>query len=203
MKPASPFDVSARLKAIDRFFAGKDPVHTTMRQLAKRLDRAKIPYAIAGGMAVNAHRYHRTTGDVDFLLTPEGFAAFRGRFVGKFYDPAPGRSKRFIDRANGVTIDILVSGGYPGSGRPGPVAYPDPEGVAQEIGDFRFVDLPTLVTLKLAARRHRDFGDVVELIRCNELDESFLGKIPPSLHRDFVECLDEKRREDDYIAREG
>ena len=56
---------------------------------------------------------------------------------------------------------------------------------------------------KLAARRYSDFGDVVFLIRVHNLDESFLEKLHPSVHKDFVECLEEKRREDEYEAREG
>jgi hypothetical protein len=74
--------------------------------------------------------------------------------------------------------------------------------VSQIIDKHRVVDLPTLIQLKLAARRHRDFGDVVELIRIHNLDESFRQKLDESLRRDFIECLEEKRREEEYEARE-
>jgi hypothetical protein len=57
--------------------------------------------------------------------------------------------------------------------------------------------------LKLAARRYRDFGDVVELIRHNHLDESFVDQLHPSLKQDYIECLEEKRREVEYEARNG
>ncbi len=200
---SKPFDFQQRLWEIDMFFQGKDQVHRTMNRAAKRLEKAKIPYALVGGMAVNAHRYPRTTGDVDFLLTPEGFRHFREKFVGKYYDEVPGRAHRFVDRANGIVVDVLVTGRFPGMGKPGPIAYPDPAQVGQVVGEIRVVDLPTLITLKLAARRHRDFGDVVELIRFNELDESYADRLHASLRRDYAECLDEKRREDEYIAREG
>jgi hypothetical protein len=59
-----------------------------------------------------------------------------------------------------------------------------------------------LIQLKLAARGHYDFGDVVSLIRIHQLDESFLEKIHPAVRPDFIECLEEKRREDEYEARE-
>ncbi len=68
------------------FFQGKDPVHQTMRRAARRLERVGIPYAVVGGMAVNAHRYRRTTGDVDLLLTEEGLNDFCARFVESFAD---------------------------------------------------------------------------------------------------------------------
>jgi hypothetical protein len=63
--------------------------------------------------------------------------------------------------------------------------------------------LTTLIQLKLAARRHADLGDVVNLIRAHNLDESLNRHLRPSVHADFVECVEEKRREDEYDAREG
>ena len=80
--------------------------------------------------------------------------------------------------------------------------FPEPTKVAEVISKYRVANLATLIELKLAARRYRDFGDVVELIRVHDLDESFLQKLHPSVHQDFIECLEEKRREDDYEARE-
>lgn len=49
----------------------------------------------------------------------------------------------------------------------------------------------TLIQLKLAAHRHRDFADVVNLITVHKLDESFLKRLHQSLHADFIECLEE------------
>jgi hypothetical protein len=101
-----------------------------------------------------------------------------------------------------VTLDFLVTGLFPGSGQPGPIAYPDPADVSEVINDRRVVNLPTLIQLKLAARRYKDFGDVVELIRVHNLDESFLAQLHPSVHGDYIECLEEKRREDEYEVRQ-
>jgi hypothetical protein len=185
------------------FFEGRGREHKTLRRLVGLLEKAKIPYAVVGGMAVNAHRYQRTTGDVDVLLTAEGLAQFRRRLVPRSYDPVPGRPRRFLDRRHQVTLDVLVTGLFPGTGKPGPISFPDPSEVSEVIEDVRVVKLPILVELKLAARRHRDFGDVVELIRFNDLDESFAQQLHSSVRGDYIECLEEKRREDDYEAREG
>src|SRR5437867_3839115 len=92
-----PFSFWKRLEEIGMFFEGRSPQHRTMRRLVKNLEKAKIPYAILGGMAVNAHRYERTTGDVDVLLTRAGFDEFRRRFVPKAYDSVEGRPRRFLD----------------------------------------------------------------------------------------------------------
>jgi hypothetical protein len=191
-----------QVKEIDMFFEGRDQVHKTMRRLVKRLERASISYAIVGGMALAAHHYRRVTTDLDILLTPEGFAEFQGRFVPKNYERVPKRPRRFVDRVNRITMDILVTGHFPGTGRPGPIAFPDPSQVIEIRGKNRVVNLLNLVQLKLAARRWRDFADVVELIRFNDLDESFAEQLHPSVRGDYIECLEEKRREDEYEARE-
>jgi hypothetical protein len=192
-----------RLKEISMFFQGRDEVHKTLRRVVKRLEKAGIPYAIMGGMAVNAHNRRRTTDDVDLLLTPEGLAEFRKRFVSRNYRQSEGRSRRFVDRVNNIEVDFLLTGLYPGSGKPGPIAFPDPESVAEQLEGVWVVNLRTLLELKLAARRYQDFADVVALIRVNNLDESFADQLHFSVRSDYFECLEEKRREDEYEARHG
>jgi hypothetical protein len=197
------FNLDRRLKEIHMFFQKRDPVHRALRRLAKRLEQAGIPYAVMGAMAVNLHGARRTTDDMDVLLTPEGLERFREELLGKFYVQVPGRSRRFVERRSRVGLDILVTGHYPGRGGPAPFAFPDPTEASQEIEETRVVTLPQLIQLKLAARRYYDFGDVAFLIRVKNLDESFLPQLHPSVHKDFIECLEEKRREDEYQAREG
>jgi hypothetical protein len=193
----------ARLREIGMFFQKRSPQHQTMRRLARRLKKAGIPYAVMGAMAVNAHGAERTTRDVDILLTAEGFERFRQEFVGEIFEQVEGRPRRFRERQSGVTVDCLITGRYPGSGKPGPLAFPDPALASQEIDKIQVLTLPHLIELKLAARRYYDFGDVVFLIRTHNLDESFRQHLHQSVHKDFIECLEEKRREDEYIAREG
>src|SRR5262245_15905938 len=103
--PVAPVRFRDRLKEISMFFQGKDEVHKTMRRLTKRLERVGIPYAILGGMALNAHHYRRTTGDVDVLLTRKGFDEFRRLHVTKNYVQAGARPRRFVDKSNNVTLD--------------------------------------------------------------------------------------------------
>lgn len=200
--PGSGFYPSDPLVAMSQFKKGRDPANVSLRRLLRRLAKAGIPYAVMGGLAVYAHGYRRFTDDVDILLTPAGLAEFRRLFVPKSYQPVPGRRRRFLDLQNQVPVDILVTGLHPGFGPPGPITFPDPLAVRAEIDSIHYVNLPTLIQLKLAARRHQDFGDVVNLIRENNLDESFLENLHPSLKQDYIECLEEKRREDEYVVRE-
>jgi hypothetical protein len=53
-------------------------------------------------------------------------------------------------------------------------------------------DLATLIRQRLATRRHQNLADVVNLIRTHNLDESFLSRLHLSVHRDFIDCLEEK-----------
>ncbi len=201
--PRAPRGRANFLKAIDMFFKGRDPVHQTMRRVVKQLEKSKIPYAVVGGMAVFAQGYRRTTDDLDILLTRAGLATFRSVFEAKGYKTVAGHPKRFIDPVNGVTFDILITGLFPGTGKPGPISYTDPAEVSETIEKIRVVDLPTLIQLKLAAGRYQDFADVVSLIRVHHLDESFQAKLHPAVHRDYTECLDECRREEEYEARQN
>ena len=198
-----PFSFMARLQEIGVFFENKSPQHKTMRRLAQRLEKAAIPYAIMGAMAVNAHGARRTTDDVDVLLTTAGLERFRNVFVGKTYDQVEGRDRRFVERRSKVGVDVLVTGLYPGRGKPGPFAFPDPREASVRIEEIQVVSLPQLIQLKLAARRYYDFGDVVFLIRVHNLHEKFMSQLHASVHKDFIECLEEKRREDEYESRQG
>ena len=198
----TPVSVWDRIKEVDMFFQKNDPVYKTMRRFVKQLLKAKIPYAIVGGMAVNAHGHRRTTDDLDVLLTKEGLAEFRKRFVPEHYEITPQLSRRFTDRKNGVTINFLLAGLYPGNGQPGPIIFPDPSAASETIEEMQVIDLATLLQLKLAARRHQDFADVVSLIRVHQLEEPFAERLHPSVRSDYIECLEEKRREDEYQARQ-
>jgi hypothetical protein len=199
---ARPFDFVERLREISMFFDGTDRVHQAMRTVASAFEKNQIAYAIIGGMAVNAHRYVRTTGDVDFLVRTDALPAIRNLAAQGVFNAVEGRPRRFIEPATGIHFDVLITGMFPGNGRPGPIAFPDPSDVAQVINDLSFINLEALIELKLAARRHKDFADVVDLIRFNELDESFRFQLHTSVHKDFVECLEEKRREDEYERRQ-
>ena len=99
-------------------------VHQAVLAIARRLDRANIPYAIAGAMALGAHVYERVTVDVDVLLTREGLAQFKKEELGRGYaENFPG-NKGLRDTEHGVSIDVLIAGDYPGDGKPKPVAFP-------------------------------------------------------------------------------
>lgn len=172
-----------------------DPVHRSLRAITTRLERIGVPYAVVGGMALVAHGYYRTTTDVDILVTPEGMASIHGALEGLGYIRPTGTRTKLRDTDTKVLIEFLITGGFPGDGKPKPVAFPDPAAVAVEIDGIRYVGLPTLLELKLASgmsnlARAKDIGDAVELIRALDLDRDFGDSLDPFVRGKYLELWD-------------
>ena len=93
-----------------------------------------------------------------------------------------------------MRIEFLVTGGFPGDGKPKPVAFPDPAGCTVEIDGIRYLRLPTLVELKLASGmtnpgRLKDLADVQELIRSLGLTTEFARELHPYVRPKYEELL--------------
>lgn len=179
-----------------------DAVYESLREIAARLDRLSVSYAIVGGMALVAHGYRRTTEDVDVLVTPEGLKTIHESLVGLGYRPVHEKSKHLRDTRTGVRIEFIISGQYPGDGKPKPVAFPDPSAVAVDIDSVRYASLPTLIQLKLASGmtspgRLRDLADVQELIRVLKLPDAFAEKLHPYVREKFAELAAGIRESED------
>jgi hypothetical protein len=173
-------------------FEKESAVHKTLRRIAARLDELSIPYAIAGGMALFFHGYRRFTEDVDIVLTDGGLARLHAEAVGRGYLPVFQGSRGLRDTQSGVRIEFLVTGDYPGDGKPKPVAFPEPGSASIEMEGLRFLGLPQLVELKLASgmtnpRRARDLADVQELIAILHLGEDFAEQIHPYVRDKYCE----------------
>lgn len=177
----------------DLFFQDRGPVWATARKVAARLDDLGLPYAIAGGMALYKHGQRRVTEDVDILTTADGVAAIHEKLSGLGYLPLFAGSKNLRDTETGVRIEFLIAGQFPGDGLPKPLAFPDPNDVAVEIDGIRFIDLPTLVSLKLASgmtgglSRLKDLADVVALIQNQNLRADFAEELHPYVRAKYAE----------------
>jgi len=67
------------------------------------------------------------------LLTPDGLRRFKERWLGRgWLERFPG-SKGLRDTEYNVKIDVLLTGDYPGDGKPKPVRFPDPARVAVDL----------------------------------------------------------------------
>ncbi len=179
--------------AMCRFFMRDDPVHQTLRKIAGKLDELGIAYAIAGGMALGAHRFVRATVDVDILVTAAGLAALHRELEGLGYVAPFAGSKNLRDATTGVRIEFLVAGQFPGDGKPKPVAFPDPAQAGVEIDGIRYLGLPSLVELKLASgmtggvARMKDLADVISLIQTLHLPLDFARQLNPYVRPKYEE----------------
>jgi hypothetical protein len=175
-----------------RFFMGAADVQRALEKLARTLDEANIPYAIVGALALNEYGYQRTTVDVDVLLTREGLAAFKARALGRGYvEKFPG-SRGMRDTEYGVDIDIVLTGGFPGDGKPKPITFPDPAATALRGATIALLPMTTLIELKLASgmtapHRLRDLADVQELIRIQNLPRALADQLHEFVRDKYLE----------------
>lgn len=174
---------------------GTADVQQAMRKLVAALDDLAIPYAIVGAMALNEYGYRRVTVDVDVLMTREGLQRFKDHWLGRGYvEKFPG-SRGLRDAELGVTIDVLVTGDYPGDGQPKPVQFPDPAKVAIREAGLALLPLAKLVELKLASgmtsiHRAKDIGDVVELIKHTKAPREMGNELDPFVRDRYFEIWD-------------
>jgi hypothetical protein len=173
-----------------------DPVHRALSELAKKLDQQGIGYAIAGAMALGYHGFVRVTQDIDVIMTDEDLTKFQEAFIGQGYLPAfSGARKHYKDTVNGVRIDVLVTGEYPGDGKPKPVVFPDPEGSHQIIDGVKVLTLTKLIDLKLASglsapHRISDLGDVQKLIEAVSLPRELAQSLDASVRAEYTRLWD-------------
>ena len=135
------------LKDIFHFVAPK--VRDAAVRAAAQLNHLGIRYALAGGLAVGAYGYIRTTADVDFLVGEEAFE-HHGLLV-TFKPGVP-------IEVDGIRIDYLSSYSL-GSQMEEVLAHASiSEGLA-------VVPIEVLIYMKLVAKRRKDQVDVIELIK--------------------------------------
>ena len=187
-----------------RYFMGEGTLNKTLERLSTDLDERGIDYMVIGAVALLAHGYPRFTEDIDLVMTAEGLERFHDELVGLGYAPAfPGARKRLRSTTDGVTIEVMTTGEYPGDGRPKPVSMPAPADASTEIDGIRFVTLEKLIELKLASGisasdRLKDLADVQELIKIRKLDSELASKLDPYVRAKYLE-LEEAVRKSDLI----
>jgi hypothetical protein len=176
-------------------FQEKNEVHQTLRRITRRLAELGIQYAVVGGMAMFAHGFRRFTEDVDILVSRESMNQILSKLEGLGYVQPPGTTTKLRDTANGVRIEFLITGGYPGDGKPKAVSFPDPARVAVELEGVKYAGLPTLLELKLAsgmsaAHRMKDLADVQELIKTLSLPRATAEQLNPEVAPKYLELWD-------------
>ncbi len=184
--------VDAVLDFLGDYFMSKSPVHQAADEIARHLEEAGIDYAIAGALALGVHGFVRATEDVDIIVTRDGLERFKERWLGRGYVNVRAGGKPVRDTTHNVRIDFLLTGDYPGDGKPKPVVVPEPK-AASILGEkYRVVSLPTLIELKLASgmtapHRMQDLSDVMRLIHTAHIPRDFADRLDPFVRDKFDE----------------
>jgi len=188
-------DTAWALEEGGMFFERRSAVHETLQRLTKSLSELEIDYAVAGSMAMFLHGFRRFTEDVDILVTREGLAKIHEALEGRGYVKPFAASKNLRDTQTGVKIDFLISGQYPGDGKPGPVVFPTPGDASTVQDGIRVLTIEKWTELKLVSgklpSRRRDWADIQDAIRALKLPRNFADRLDPSLSEDFYRLWDE------------
>jgi hypothetical protein len=187
-----------------RFFEGKSAVQEALAKITKRLNELGISYRVAGDMALFHHEYRRFTEDVHLLVSREGLREIHSKLSGLGYLPPFSHSKNLRDTDLGVRVEFIVTGDYPGDGKPKPVAFPDPTVAGVDYGGIKYLSLPRFVELKLASGmtdqgRMRDLSDVIELIKLLNLPSEFGAQLDPFVQSKYLELWNKSQRR--YVMR--
>jgi len=183
-----------------RYFMGEGILNKTLARLSKDLETHGIDYAVIGAAALLAHGYPRLTEDIDLLMTPVGLQKFHDELVGLGYAPSfPGARKRLRSTVDGVSIEVMTTGEYPGDGKPKPVSMPEPMAASVEINGVNFISLEKLIELKLASGisasdRLKDLADVQELIKIRKLGADFAVRLDPYVRAKYLELEEAVRK---------
>lgn len=182
-----------------RHFEEDSAVFKALHNIAQRLKTLGILYAVVGGMALFQHGLRRFTEDVDILVTKGDLKIIHEKLDGLGYIPPFTNSKHLRDTEYGVKIEFLTTGDYPGDGKIKPVSFPDPGTVSVEFDGISYINLPTLVELKLASGmtnpgRLKDLSDVLELIKILDLPVGFSEQLDPYVTSKFTELWKQARK---------
>lgn len=191
-EPISDDALRESLSEGGRFFVGVSKLDAALDAIVRIFDGEKIPYALCGAMALNKWGYRRMTRNLDFLVTRGGLERFKLAALGRGYVEKFAGSKAVKDTANGVTVDFLITGDFPGDGKPKAVRFPDPNDAAERREHFALLALPKLVELKLASgmtapHRLKDLADVLEFVKATKLSEDFANLLDASVREKYRE----------------
>ncbi len=150
---------------------------------------------LAGGWAVWYHGFFgRLTQDIDIVLPADRIEEFLCVASVAGFETLPqteGRWPKTRHKETGVKVDILPEGARPGTAsRPAPTTIPHPSKLGAAGTMLRYISLPTLMELKLAAGRVRDEHDVVELVRANPNQVEAVRQHLVTVHADYVRAFD-------------
>lgn len=174
--------------SLDRVVRAVELVRQRLLRSTAALEKAGIPYAVAGGNAVALWVSRvdatavRNTSDVDLLvrrtdldaikaaLTPAGFVFRHAASIDMFLDGPEGKDRD--------AIHLIFAGEKVRASEP----LPNPDVTDSEAGsEFRVLGLRALVQVKLTAYRDKDRTHLRDLLEVGLIDGSWCQQYPAEL----------------------
>ena len=191
MIPATPQTL------LDRMVLAVEQVRQRLLRVAKVLENAGIPYALAGGNAVAAWvatvdtAAVRNTQDVDILLRRSDLpmATQAMQSAGFVYRHTSGIDM-FLDGPDAKARDavhIVLAGEKV---RPDYSAPAPDVSESQQQDQFRVLSLEALVKMKLTSFRRKDQVHLLDFISVGLVDATWINRLNPELARRLQELLD-------------
>ena len=174
-----------------------EKVRDRLRRATAALDKAGVPYAVAGGNAVAAwvsrvdEAAVRNTQDVDILLRRTDLADATAALAAAGFVYRHVKSLDiFLDGPDASARDAIHIVFASEKVRPeNPVAAPDVS-ESEESPAFRLVSLEALVRMKLTAFRDKDRTHLRDLIEVGLVDADWPRRMPAPLDARLKELLD-------------
>ena len=180
----------------ERMMNAVERIRERLMRAVAALDRAGVPYAVAGGNAVAAwvsrvdESAVRNTQDVDILLRRADLppaikamsqAGFIHRHVSGLDMFLDGPEARARDAVHVVLALEKVRPDYP---------LPAPDVTESEDAAFRLLTLEALVRMKLTSFRDKDRVHIRDLMAVGLLDATWLKRLPDVLRPRLQQVLD-------------
>ncbi|HEY2882650.1 MAG TPA: hypothetical protein VGJ15_09460 [Pirellulales bacterium] len=183
--------------SLDRMMRSVEKVRERLLKATSALEKAGIPYAVAGGNAVAAwvsrinEEAVRNTRDVDILLRRSDFAAATDALTAAgFHHIQLLDVEKFLDGPDGNPsggVHILFAGEKVKPNYEGPSADVTD---SQRGPDFYVVELEPLVRMKLMSNRDKDRTHLRDMIGVGLIDASWPARFSPALAARLQELLD-------------
>ena len=159
------------------------------------LQTIDCPAVVAGGWAVWRHGYvGRVTEVVDIVLPADRIDEFLNAAVFGGFERLTvqtGNWPKVRHKESDIKVDLLPEGETPGTAsRLAPTKIPHPDQLGVAGASLKYITLPGLIELKLAAGRARDESDIVELIRANPDQVAGIREHLASVHPRYVSQFD-------------
>ena len=150
---------------------------------------------VGGGWAVWRHGFiNRVTNDIDIVLPADRIQEFLDvSSVSGFQILAsgPGRWPKAHHKETDIQVDILPEGEHPGiPPQLAPTTIPPPRQIGGAGPLLRYINLPALIELKIAAGRLKDKADVVELVKINRQQIDLIRLHLLRVHVDYANQFD-------------